>query len=62
MLRFRGDDDRGGHLGRGPARGPARAPDGDYAFTVRVRDRAGNAAVAPADVPSAAQRAARAPV
>ena len=28
------------------------APDGDYAFTVTVRDRAGNPAVAPAEVPS----------
>ncbi|MEA2420356.1 MAG: hypothetical protein QOE60_2562, partial [Thermoleophilaceae bacterium] len=34
----------------GPRRtGPA--PDGDYAFTVSVRDRAGNLAVAPASVP-----------
>ena len=28
------------------------APDGDYAFTVTVRDRAGNPAVAPAEIPS----------
>jgi FlgD Ig-like domain len=30
----------------------APAPDGDYAFTVTVRDRAGNPAVAPAEIPS----------
>jgi FlgD Ig-like domain len=28
------------------------APDGDYAFTVTIRDRAGNPAVAPAEIPS----------
>ena len=42
--------------GLGPDRSPGftvPAPDGDYAFTVTVRDRAGNPAVAPAAVPSA---------
>jgi hypothetical protein len=51
LLRFRGDDRRGatwdGRLREGRV-----APEGDYSFTVRVRDRAGNEAVAPADVPS----------
>ena len=51
VARFAGDRTRSGvwsgRVGGRPA------PDGDYAFTVTVRDRAGNAATAPASVPSA---------
>ena len=58
VRRFRGDGraraSGDGEVAAGPeATGPA--PDGDYAFTVTVRDRAGNLAVAPRrDTPSAA--------
>jgi len=52
VTRFRGDDTRSA-VWDGNVRGaPAQA--GDYAFTVTVRDRAGNAAVAPAEIPSRA--------
>jgi hypothetical protein len=53
VRRFRGKGNTGvwhGEIATGPARtGPA--PDGDYAITVSVRDKAGNLAVAPASIP-----------
>jgi hypothetical protein len=56
VRRFRGDGRSGVwavDVATGPdATGPA--PDGDYAFTVSVRDKAGNLAVAPSEIPSAA--------
>jgi FlgD Ig-like domain len=56
VRRFRGDGRSGtwhGEVATGPDElGPA--PDGDYAFTVSVRDKAGNLAVAPQEIPSAA--------
>jgi hypothetical protein len=52
VLRFRGDRSRSA-LWDGRLREGRIAPEGDYAFTVRVRDAAGNPAVAPEDVPSA---------
>jgi hypothetical protein len=55
VRRFRGDGRGGvwhGEVATGPEEtGPA--PDGDYAFTVSVRDKAGNLAVAPSEIPSA---------
>jgi hypothetical protein len=56
VRRFRGDDTRSGVWKGGVAAGPDAtkpAPEGTYAFTVRVRDRAGNASEAPAETPSA---------
>jgi N,N-dimethylformamidase beta subunit-like, C-terminal/FlgD Ig-like domain len=59
VRRFRGEGRRGvwhGEVATGPeTTGPA--PDGAYAFTVSVRDKAGNLAVAPMEIPRA--RAAR---
>jgi FlgD Ig-like domain len=55
VRRFRGDHRRGGDWGGEVAAGPDAtrpAPDGIYAFTVTVRDRAGNLAVAPAEIPT----------
>ena len=55
VRRFRGKGRSGvwhGEVATGAERtGPA--PDGDYAFTVSVRDKAGNLAVAPAPIPRA---------
>ena len=55
VRRFRGDGRTGvwrGDVATGrESTGPA--PEGDYAFTVPVRDRAGNLAVAPAEIPRA---------
>ncbi len=55
VRRFRGKGRSGvwhGEVAMGPERtGPA--PDGDYAFTVSVRDKAGNLAVAPSPIPQA---------
>jgi FlgD Ig-like domain len=47
-----------GRVSAGPEE-TAEAPDGDYAFTVTVRDRAGNPAVAPAEIPSPRRAAPR---
>ncbi|MBD0280734.1 MAG: hypothetical protein ICV69_00855 [Thermoleophilaceae bacterium] len=55
VRRFRGDDTRSGVWRGEVAAGPDAtrpADDGIYAFTVTVRDRAGNAAVAPTDIPT----------
>ena len=50
VLRFRGDESRSA-VWNGNLRGRPAA-DGDYAFTVTVRDRAGNRSVAPRDIPT----------
>jgi FlgD Ig-like domain len=58
VRRFRGDHRRGGDWGGEVAAGPHAtrpAPDGIYAFTVTVRDRAGNLAVAPTEIPTPQQ-------
>ncbi len=55
VRRFRGDRSRAGVWDGRVATGPEEtgpAPDGDYAFTVTVRDRAGNRTEAPAPVPN----------
>lgn len=57
VLRFRGNDHRLG-VWHGYVRGHT-AEDGDYAFTVRVRDRAGNEATAPREIPVPAVTAPR---
>src|SRR5215207_8781642 len=57
VRRFRGGPNRGavwdGQVSTGPE-STAPAPEGDYAFTVAVRDRAGNETEAPRPVPRAA--------
>jgi hypothetical protein len=57
VRRFRGGPNRSavwdGQVSTGPER-TAPAPEGDYAFTVAVRDRAGNQTEAPRPVPRAA--------
>ena len=57
VRRFRGGPNRAavwdGQVSEGPQR-TAPAPEGDYAFTVAVRDRAGNLTEAPQPVPTAA--------
>jgi FlgD Ig-like domain len=52
--RFRGDDERSGTWNGRTISGDL-AVDGDYAFQVRVRDRAGNQALAPPGTPTAAK-------
>src|SRR3954454_14314575 len=52
VARFRGDKHKGATW-YGTTRG-RQAADGDYAFTVTVRDKAGNRAVAPRDIPTPA--------
>jgi hypothetical protein len=54
VRRLRGNDDRRGVWHGEVAAGPERtepAPEGDYAFTVTVRDKAGNPVVAPEEIP-----------
>jgi FlgD Ig-like domain len=56
VRRFRGNETRGGVWNGEVAAGPDTtkpAEDGIYAFTVTVRDRAGNPAVAPVEIPKA---------
>ncbi len=52
--RFRGDEMRGG-VWNGRTISGDLAVDGDYAFQVRVRDRAGNEGLAPTGTPTAAK-------
>ena len=52
VLRFRGGAN-GQAVWDGRLREGRPAPEGDYAFTVQVRDRAGNPTEAPAPIPSA---------
>jgi hypothetical protein len=57
VRRFRGNEQRRGIWHGEVSAGPERtvpAPDGDYAFTVSVRDKAGNPAVGPTEIPRAA--------
>jgi FlgD Ig-like domain len=56
VRRFRGGPERSATWDGSVSAGPERtepAPEGDYAFTVAVRDKAGNATEAPAPVPRA---------
>lgn len=53
VRRFRGDETRSG-IWAGRLETGAPAPDGDYAFQVRVRDKAGNEAIAPRGRPTRA--------
>jgi N,N-dimethylformamidase beta subunit-like, C-terminal/FlgD Ig-like domain len=56
VRRFRGGPERSATWDGSVSAGPERtelAPEGDYAFTVAVRDRAGNSTEAPAPVPRA---------
>jgi FlgD Ig-like domain len=56
VRRFRGGPERSATWDGSVSAGPERtepAPEGDYAFTVAVRDRAGNVTEAPAPVPRA---------
>jgi hypothetical protein len=56
VRRFRGDGRRGvwhGEVAAGPRR-TKPAPDGEYAFTVTVRDKAGNPVVGPTEIPDPA--------
>jgi FlgD Ig-like domain len=54
VRRFRGNEQRRGIWHGEVSAGPERtepAPDGDYAFTVSVQDKAGNPAVGPTEIP-----------
>ena len=56
VRRFRGNESRSGTWDGRVSDGPDRtipAPEGEYAITVSVRDRAGNLAVAPTEIPRA---------
>jgi FlgD Ig-like domain len=57
VRRFRGNESRRGIWHGEVAAGPEQtepAPEGDYAFTVTVRDKAGNPVVAPEEIPTPA--------